>query len=286
MRNIIGFVSVLCLIVSFSGSIYAADRVICDVEIISDQSAEIHLRWNDDTNSVGIRITGWTLLDEDTLKITYITGANIESGFETRKIEGDKYHFPMKIILEEEGKDELSFSDMPAADEEKLSILNLYYRGIISGYGDGTFKPYNGVTRAEFAKMITATADYTLITDEASMFTDINNGYWGLPYITTLAKKGIFKGRTDGSFDPNGNITIGEVLAVINRTFILYNSNNAYPYTHSTHWSNEQFLASVKAGIVKSTDAYYNPYTPDVKATRVQCAVLLSRVLEQLHETN
>lgn len=275
------------LIVLMSMSIYALDRVICEVDVQSDQSASIHLKWQSDSNKEGIRITGWTLVDENTLKITYQTGVNVETGWDKRKIEGANYHFPMKIILEHEGTLDTLFTDLPTVYEQKYSILNLYYRDVIAGYVDGSFKPLNKVTRTEFAKLITKTAEYPLSLISATPFKDVSSDYWGLPYIITLADKEIFKGKPNGRFDPMGNITIGEVLAVINRTFTLYHQEKKtiYPYTLKEHWSNEDFTILVQAGIVKSTDGYYYPYTPDIKATRVQCAILLSRVLEQLYET-
>lgn len=263
---------------------YGAERVVCDVEILSENSAQVSLGWLEGTSKQPIRIIEWNV-NEDVLQITYETSTSTISGFESRKIEGKNLNFPMKVVLIEKGKTMTSFSDTPQGESEKLSVLNLYDRGIISGYTDGSFKPYNNVTRAEFAKMMTKSSDFTLITESKLSFKDINQDFWARPYVLTLAEKEIFKGREGGIFDPSGNITIGEVLAVINRTFVFYGNESPYNYTLNTHWSNKDFEAVVVAGIVKSTDSFYYPYTPDRKATRVECAVLLSRVLEQLHQT-
>lgn len=274
------------LIALMSMSIYALDRVVCEVEVLSDQSATVHLKWQNSSKE-GIRITGWTLIDEHTLKITYQTGTNMEPGWDTRKIEGEGYDFPMKIILQKENEVGATFIDLPTSEEQKYSILNLYYRGIIAGYSDGSFKPNNKVTRTEFAKMITEAAAYSLSQASTTPFKDVSSSYWGRPYIMTLAEKEILKGKANGIFDPKGNITIGEILAVINRTFIFYKQEQVvtYPYGLKQHWSNDDFTLLVEVGMIKSRDQFYNPYTPDAQATRVQCAVLLSRVLEQLYET-
>ncbi|MBC7958387.1 MAG: S-layer homology domain-containing protein [Vallitaleaceae bacterium] len=276
---------IVIMILTMSMPLFASERVVCDVEVLSDQSANVQLRWHEGSNKEGIRITGWTLINGNTLKITYITGNNVEAGWDSRKIEGSNYQFPMKIVLSEEGKTGTNFTDLPADLEAKESILNLYYQDILSGYLDGSFKPGSNVTRAEFAKMVAKTADYELASSGVSPFKDIKAGFWGLPYITTLAGKEIFKGRSNGNFDPSGNITVGEIVAVIHRTFILYNNDGTYPYTLTKHWSNEDFTALVQGGILLETDGFYQPYKADVKATRVQCALLLSRVLEQMHQT-
>ncbi|PKM51556.1 MAG: hypothetical protein CVV02_06370 [Firmicutes bacterium HGW-Firmicutes-7] len=274
----------LLMLVFMSISINGAERVTCDVEVLSEQSATIKLKWHEGINNNPIRIVSWALESNGTLKVIYESSATTVKGWDYRKIQATNFTFPIKIVLEEKGKEENNFPDMPSSETEKLSILNLYARGIISGYSDGSFKPKNNVNRAEFAKMMTLTAKYELLKESTIEFDDIEKNFWARPYVITLAHKEIFKGRAGGKFDPTGNITIGEVIAVINRTFIFYQDNNKYPYTQKAHWSNSDFLALVEAGIVKPTDHYFYPYNPDRKATREDCAVLLSRVLEQICE--
>jgi hypothetical protein len=283
IRRII--VITVLMMVLMTTSVMATARVICEVEQKSDNSAEITLSWSED-NDEHIRITSWSKLDDSTLKVYYVKGDDVISGWNQVRVEGENYTFPMKIILAEQGSQNESFPDLPGTYEEKYSILNLYYRNIISGYPDGTVKPDNLVTRAEFSKMIVATACYELENNSSSIFSDVSNDFWGISYIMTLANKEILKGRTDGTFDPDGEITIGEVLAVINRTFVLYKGDSRYPYALEDHWSNDDFSEMVANQIVKSSDDYYYPYAAEAKATREQCAVLLSRVLEQLHEVN
>lgn len=280
-RKVSIIVVFIMIIMSFAA--LGAERVVCDVEVLSDNSARINLSWLEGTNKNPIRIIGWSVVNS-ILQVTYETSSTTVTGFNSRKIEGKDLKFPMKVVLVEKGKTTTSFTDMPQSDTEKLSILNLYDRGIISGYSDGSFKPYNNVNRAEFAKMITKTAKFSLIENSKLNFKDIDSNFWAKPYVLTLAEKDIFKGRDGGIFDPSGNITIGEVLAVINRTFTFYSKGNDYAYSLNTHWSNKDFNAMVIAGVVKPSDSFYYPYTPDRKATRVECAVLLSRVLEQLHQ--
>lgn len=280
MKKIIYVLIIGVILIMMSFPLMAKERVICEVDILSENNAKIKLKWNDESKSTPIRISGWTLIENQGLKVIYEIGDTIERGWDERKVEANGYEFPVKIFLEENGKERTGFIDMPESEEVSLSILNLYDRGIISGYSDEYFQPKKKVSRAEFAKMIFLTAGYPLSNAHTVSFKDVSNSFWGRDYILELAQKGILKGRQEGVFDPNGSISLGEVLAVIDRTFLFYNESVDYGETLEKHWSNENFRSLVSAGIVKKTDSFYSSYQPNEKASREQCALLLSRVLE------
>lgn len=262
---------------------YGKARVICEIEVLSEQSAYVRLKWSEPGVNEPIQITGWQL-DGDTLVISYKTGPNAAEGFDSRKVEGTNYSFPMKVMLVENSNAN-PLSDLPQDKQFKESILNLYYRGIISGYPDGTFKPKQSVSRAEFAKLVTLSASYDLIESSKVTFSDVADNHWAKSYINTLSDKGILYGKKAGIFDPSGNITLGEIIAVIDRTFTFYSDGGSpYPKLQSEHWSNENFLNLVSSGIIIPTDDFYNEYKPNSLATREQCALLLSRALTKLHE--
>ena len=86
--------------------------------------------------------------------------------------------------------------------------------GIIKGYPDGTFRPNDPITRAEFAA-IAARFDEHKAAKLAS-FTDIY-GHWAINEISLAYENGWIKGYNDGTFRPNRNITRAEAMALINR---------------------------------------------------------------------
>lgn len=86
--------------------------------------------------------------------------------------------------------------------------------GIIKGYPDGTFRPNDPITRAEFAA-IAARFDEHKAAKLAS-FTDIY-GHWAISEISLAYENGWIKGYSDGTFRPNRNITRAEAMALINR---------------------------------------------------------------------
>ncbi|GKX30585.1 hypothetical protein SH1V18_30650 [Vallitalea longa] len=255
----------------------AANRVIYDFTQYSDTSGEIQLTWKEDNNE-NIQIISYYLTKDNILEVTYRAGNDVPDGFNKRTIDG--INFPVKIILQEQKVDNDVLIDLPDDKTNRYDILNLYNRGIINGYNDNSFKPDSKVTRAEFFAMLVATAGYEIDTDSKSVFSDVNNDFWGKKYIMTLANKGVVSGDGNGLCNPNGEITIGEVLAIIDRTFTFYDQSRDYIKPTVIHWSNDNFINTAKADIVWKSDDFYNPYTPNMKATRLQCATLLSRVLQ------
>lgn len=264
-------------------NIFGAERVILGVSLQSDHQAQVGLKWSG-VSQVPIMITGWDFMTNGDLVINYKTGTGLPTGFEKRTITHETYTFPCRIFLNEEGENPYPLSDVPDYEEDHGAIYNLYDRGIIGGYPDGSFGGNKTVTRAEFAKMLLLSADFDLETTIPTTYADVASALWSRPYIMTLSNKGILKGKGPGIFDPQGPISIGEVITVLTRTFQVYGQANAYPFELINHWSNEYFLEAVSSGLVQRSDAFYKPYTPDVKATRTQCARLLSRVLEGYYQ--
>lgn len=287
MRRKLGLVTAILLMLSMISSVaMATERVVCDVDVMTDHSARISLRWLSGTNQEGLMITSWKFVESDRLVVYYQSGSNTPEGFSgsSREIKHESYRFPMQVSLVAVSGQDSEFTDLSDSDPGYEAITNLYHRGIINGYPDKTFRSSNNVTRAEFSKMLLLVAEYELQEDLMTGFSDVSNEFWGRKYIMTLASRDILKGKGEGIFDPNGAITIGEVLTVLSRTFELYDDGGTYPYTIENHWSNEYFLDLVNDGLVVSSDSYFNPYTANTKATREDCAVLLSRVLENLHD--
>ncbi|EPZ62478.1 hypothetical protein H477_5353 [[Clostridium] sordellii ATCC 9714] len=58
----------------------------------------------------------------------------------------------------------------------KNAIIDFATKGYINGYGDGTFKPDNSITRAEFVKILNKAFGYTNVGKEN--FSDVNPSDW------------------------------------------------------------------------------------------------------------
>lgn len=89
-------------------------------------------------------------------------------------------------------------------------------KGFISGYSDGTFKPNQGITRAEFAQMIAV-----FVKDGypgSSNFKDVK-GHWASNAINQLYGNKTIKGFPDGTFKPDQKLTRAEAVTVLNSVF-------------------------------------------------------------------
>ncbi|MDH7563252.1 MAG: S-layer homology domain-containing protein, partial [Caldisericota bacterium] len=111
----------------------------------------------------------------------------------------------------------LSFPDVPSSYWAYSEIMKLVEEGVINGYPDGTFKPEFPVTRAEFAKMVLLSLGYSKESPPTPSFPDLDPTEWYYGYVEGAVKHGLVKGYPDGTFKPQGNITIAEILTVIVR---------------------------------------------------------------------
>jgi predicted peptidase len=87
--------------------------------------------------------------------------------------------------------------------------------GIMSGYGNGKFKPSKPLTREEMAAILVRA--YELTGTSTVTFSDVNKGSWSYPYIETLVANNITKGLNDHTFAPKQNVTRAEFATMVTR---------------------------------------------------------------------
>jgi len=105
------------------------------------------------------------------------------------------------------------FKDVSNGAWYTQAICYLASINILNGYPDGTFKPNQPVTRAEFATI--ASRFDQLAESVGNAFPDIEN-HWAKIYINSAAIKGWVDGYTDGTFKPQDKITRAEVVKIVN----------------------------------------------------------------------
>lgn len=113
-----------------------------------------------------------------------------------------------------------SFADTNTKSWYDAYVGYLEQYSIIKGYSDGTFKPNDYVSRAEFVAM---TVRYYDLFDEiiypknqATDFSDVDELYWAIQDISFALSKNWIAGYTDGTFKANNNISRAEVVTIIN----------------------------------------------------------------------
>lgn len=104
-----------------------------------------------------------------------------------------------------------SFSDTSDAD-----VLLFANAGIISGFPDGTFSGEQGLTRAEFVKILSALKGYDFVQNSKSNYPD-TNGHWADAYIAFLDSYKFVNGYEDGEFRPDWILTRAEFAVIMSR---------------------------------------------------------------------
>ncbi|NEO28177.1 MAG: S-layer homology domain-containing protein [Kamptonema sp. SIO4C4] len=91
-------------------------------------------------------------------------------------------------------------------------IDELVKRGLIRGFPDGTFKPNDSLTRAEYAVLIANSFDLPRQLGTQRVFRDVSDRFWAAEVIRKAADMGFIAGYGDGTFRPQQNITRVQVL--------------------------------------------------------------------------
>ena len=170
------------------------------------------------------------------------------------------------------------FTDLnPHADNYK-PILEMYNRGYVSGYKDGTFRPNQSVTRGQAAKMLAQALNLNTTNPNNPRFSDIppNHGFYR--YIAALANAGIINGYSDQTFRPNEPITRNQMAKILT---LGYKFQQSTKLTHdfrdvAESNPNRYYIQTLyDLGITKgTTQITYSPYG---SVTRGQLATFIYR---------
>ena len=152
-------------------------------------------------------------------------------------------------------------------------------KGDISGYPDGTFRPNNMITRAEFVVLVNNAMGYTK--SGYAYFSDVPSHYWGKNAIQTGVAAGYISGDGNGIFRPNDPVTRQEAAAMISRILDLkQNESRAYRYTDSyaiSNWAKGVVGAVSEAGIMAGYPD--GSFGPDRVLTRAEAVLALDKTV-------
>lgn len=173
-----------------------------------------------------------------------------------------------------------AFAKFNDIDENTLSwageaISALSDKGIINGYGDGTFRPDGNVTRAEFAKMLTMSFELNGINGS---FSDIN-GHWAENYINSAAS---VMYNPEKRFMPDIAATRADIAYAAANALKLVSSDASMANSFSDfNLIEEDMKASVLAAIENGIIIGYEDSTirPQNPVTRAEAAVIIYRAL-------
>ncbi len=178
---------------------------------------------------------------------------------------------------------QVKFSDVSANHWAKDFIAELAALEIIEGFPDGTFRPDEYVTRAQFAAMLSQAFDKVTIRS-AVKFKDVSTAYWAYNAIREAYQMG-FLGASGNVFNPTMNLSRLETLFALAEglNYTVSGSTEAIltAYTDATIIRSDvrnAIAALTQRGIVVNYPDVQS-LNPDKVATRSEVVALIYKAL-------
>jgi hypothetical protein len=105
-----------------------------------------------------------------------------------------------------------SFNDVPSDFWARPFIEKLAEDEIIAGFPDGSFKPKQAVTRAQFAAIVRKAFSRSAAVRNGRTFSDVAPKYWAAASIDKAYTTGFLSGYPDGTFLPEQQIPKAQAL--------------------------------------------------------------------------
>jgi len=175
-----------------------------------------------------------------------------------------------------------AFTDLAETDNAYDAVNVLSKLGVINGYADGSFRPTNNVTRAEFTAMLLRTRGLGAVGStslENPPFPDVTTPdvSWAIGNIRTAREMGIINGYDDGTFKPNNNVLYEEAVKMI-VCALGYGEMGA----DGAQWYSRYLMTATSLGFIEGAGGAVS-----VPATRATIANMLYNCLEvKLAEDN
>ena len=172
-------------------------------------------------------------------------------------------------------------ADSPFATE--IDTLSTF--GLLEGYEDGTFRPTNAITRAEFCAMLSNVLD--LPEGQNLSFSDVADDAWYNKAVSAMAARGIVSGMGDGTFRPDDTITYEQMTTILSSVAV-WASMSAEELNGKTDISLADYQdfspwAQRPAWIMDQLGALVGGLQPQDLATRETAAGMLYAMMDSLH---
>jgi len=105
-----------------------------------------------------------------------------------------------------------------ATGSDSIEALSSY--GFVEGDPDGSIRPEDKITRAEYAKLIYKInfGDMVPYGVGNSFFADLDEGHWAKGYIDVLKMSDLLEGDENGNFLPEENIIYADAIKMLIKT--------------------------------------------------------------------
>lgn len=110
-----------------------------------------------------------------------------------------------------------TFVDVNQTDWFYPPVEALAAQDVIGGYPDGSFRPYEPVSRAQFASMVAALLDLTPAYNAA--FADVSPWDWFAGAVGALYEAGLVQGSAGGVFGPEAELSRQQAATLVMRAY-------------------------------------------------------------------
>jgi plastocyanin len=172
------------------------------------------------------------------------------------------------------------FSDVFPSDYFYTPVDWLASRGIVSGYSDGTFRPYNNTTRGQVTKMVVLGEGWPIANPTQPTFSDVAPGSAFYTYIETAVQHNVITGYADNTFRPNNDVTRGQLTKIVVLAEGWTLANPTQP-TFTDVQPDHAFYSYVETAVQHSIISGYadRTFRPGNNATRGQIAKIIYNAL-------
>jgi S-layer homology domain len=156
-------------------------------------------------------------------------------------------------------------------------IQALVGKGVIDGYPDGTFKPDQSITRAEFSKLVAKAFQYQPVNQ--GYFSDTSNN-WAKTFIGSVVHHKVMNAFPDGTFKPQEQLTRAQMATMLTRIIQLgkpeekYNKWPAsFTDVSTDNWAFQNIEIVNKLGLFPPS--YKSEFHPNQLVTRAESAWMI-----------
>lgn len=176
----------------------------------------------------------------------------------------------------------VAFKDVPTGYWAKVYIEALASQNIIAGFPDGSFKPNEPVTRAQFATIITK-ALTPPVKRAGIKFKDVASNFWAYAAIQSAYQSQYVSGYPDGSFKPQQQIPrVQALVALANGLGLTTNDQKVVSFYTDAAQIPSYAIAPVAAATVRQLVINYptaKQLNPNRQATRAEVAAFVYQAL-------
>lgn len=167
------------------------------------------------------------------------------------------------------------------------SIMHMYTEGIVNGYEDGTFKPDNTVTRAEFVKMLTGAIELATKDTSGVGFVDVSDSAWYAECVKLAAANSLVQGH-DGKFRPLENISRQDAAIVIYNAIsgsgYVLGGEKTFNDTEDISDYAKKYVSALAANcVINGSDGNFLPHNT---LTRAEAVKLIENLLDYIDFAN